>query len=352
MDRNDARREIDASVDIIRRVYRQSSQPDDLEVGSLHLWEDTGTNERWLLVKDRSGTIYKLGPMNTTGTVVGSGTGAPATATYVTITADGTLTSERRLTAGTAMILTDGGAGSTVTLSLDQASAPVISGIWTFTNYTYLDSSGNQIQFHSDGAGNFVIERNGAAGTIAFGSGGSGLAATFYGDATLNGNLSITGDITGSGGTTFYGGTTASVGIGLVSTTHGTKGSISICSATGEKVLTHGAGTAYSDWTFGSGVAFPFLQQDTGITLGPTHYYIQSSTAGGAVTHSLAITNTKGRVHIIKKTNASANALTIQNSGGADRIYLLGSATANTSVVIADYSGLRLISNGSDWYEF
>lgn len=47
----------------------------------------------------------------------GGGGGAPTTAQYVTLAVDGTLTNERVLTAGVNVTLTDGGAGSTVTVA-------------------------------------------------------------------------------------------------------------------------------------------------------------------------------------------------------------------------------------------
>jgi hypothetical protein len=47
----------------------------------------------------------------------GGGGGAPTTAQYVTLAVDGTLTNERVLTAGANITLTDGGAGSTVTVA-------------------------------------------------------------------------------------------------------------------------------------------------------------------------------------------------------------------------------------------
>jgi len=47
----------------------------------------------------------------------GGGGGAPTTAQYVTLATDATLTAERVLTAGTGISLTDGGAGSTITVA-------------------------------------------------------------------------------------------------------------------------------------------------------------------------------------------------------------------------------------------
>lgn len=46
----------------------------------------------------------------------GGGGGAPTNASYVVLGTNGTLTNERVLTAGTGISITDGGAGSTVTI--------------------------------------------------------------------------------------------------------------------------------------------------------------------------------------------------------------------------------------------
>lgn len=54
-----------------------------------------------------------------------SGGGAPTNASYVTLTNNGTLTSERVLTAGAGITVTDAGANNTVTIST-VAAAPSI----------------------------------------------------------------------------------------------------------------------------------------------------------------------------------------------------------------------------------
>jgi hypothetical protein len=57
-----------------------------------------------------------------------AGSSAPVGASYVTLGTDGTLTSERVLTAGTAISLTDAGAGSTLTVAVDTAAlSPLLS---------------------------------------------------------------------------------------------------------------------------------------------------------------------------------------------------------------------------------
>jgi hypothetical protein len=54
------------------------------------------------------------GPIESAG---GGGGGAPETAQYVVLATNGTLTNERVLTAGSGISITDGGAGSTVTIA-------------------------------------------------------------------------------------------------------------------------------------------------------------------------------------------------------------------------------------------
>lgn len=60
-----------------------------------------------------------LGPSSTEPGPIesaGGGGGAPETAQYVVLATNGTLTNERVLTAGSGISITDGGAGSTVTI--------------------------------------------------------------------------------------------------------------------------------------------------------------------------------------------------------------------------------------------
>ena len=54
----------------------------------------------------------------------GSGAGgAPTDATYVTLSTNATLSNERVLTQGSGITITDAGAGSTVTIATNSASA-------------------------------------------------------------------------------------------------------------------------------------------------------------------------------------------------------------------------------------
>ncbi len=71
--------------------------------------------------------------------ISGGGSGAPNNAPFVTIGNDATLTAERALTAGTGISLTDGGAGSTVTL----ANTGVLSAIGTANQVIVSGATGN-----------------------------------------------------------------------------------------------------------------------------------------------------------------------------------------------------------------
>jgi len=65
-----------------------------------------------------AGTNISLSPGTGLGDVtITAASGAPTDAQYVTLATDGTLTNERVLTAGSGITLTDGGAGSTITIA-------------------------------------------------------------------------------------------------------------------------------------------------------------------------------------------------------------------------------------------
>ena len=109
------------------------------------------------------------------GSITISGTGvAPLSSQYVTIGNDSTLTNERSLTAGTGLLLTDGGANSTVTLEINDSIVATVSGT-TFTGVTN----------HSAGlSGSLTKLTNGSSYLIA----GSNISIT----SASNGSVTIT----------------------------------------------------------------------------------------------------------------------------------------------------------------
>lgn len=74
--------------------------------------------------------------VNPDGSIVvdGAGGGAPADAQYVVIAADATLTDERVLTAGAGVAVTDGGAGSTVTVAAAADGWYAAGETWTYAS--------------------------------------------------------------------------------------------------------------------------------------------------------------------------------------------------------------------------
>ncbi len=86
----------------------------------------------------------------------GGGGGAPTNAEYVVMALNGTLTNERKLTAGSRITITDGGAGGNVTIAAD--ASPVTSLV-AGTNITLSPASG---------LGDVTISASGGGGGSAF----------------------------------------------------------------------------------------------------------------------------------------------------------------------------------------
>lgn len=139
----------------------------------------------------------------------GGGGGAPEDAQYVTLATDATLTNERVLTAGSGISITDGGAGSTVTvtatgagLAPDSAQYITLATDITLTNERVL-TAGSGISITDGGAGgNLTIAATGGTGTpagsdqqIQFNDAGSfGASANLNFDSSNN-ILSVTGSL-------------------------------------------------------------------------------------------------------------------------------------------------------------
>jgi hypothetical protein len=87
--------------------FISSDEPTDgrVQVGSL--WSDSDSGELYICTS--------VDPI--TFTLLVGGSGAPVGASFLTLGLNGTLTSERVLTAGTGISFTDGGANSTLTIN-------------------------------------------------------------------------------------------------------------------------------------------------------------------------------------------------------------------------------------------
>ena len=115
------------------------------------LYRDVDTSRRAaVLVAGTNVTITETDVTNAVEVTIsasggGGGGGAPTNASYVTLATDATLTNERVLTAGSNITITDGGAGSTVTIA---ASVPVAaSSVVTETSYGQTSAVGTSGAF-------------------------------------------------------------------------------------------------------------------------------------------------------------------------------------------------------------
>lgn len=126
-------------------------------------------------------------------------TPAPVNASYVTLSTDATLTNERVLTAGSGITVTDGGAGSTVTVGLASTPAPVGAQYVTLATDATLTServltAGTGISITDGGAGGAVT----VASTVTPGTLVTSGSATLAFGASMAQEASV--DVTGQTG--------------------------------------------------------------------------------------------------------------------------------------------------------
>lgn len=166
-------------------------------------------------------TSASNGQVTIASTGASSSIDAPINATYLTLTADGTLTAERIFTPGTGLRATDGGAGAAYTLFINDSVVATISGS-TFSGVTR----------HTAGlSGSLTQLTTGVSYLVA----GANIVITSASNGQITISSTATGSFTGSGGTGTGDNGASYVVLGLTA------------SLSNERVLTAGTGISIVD---------------------------------------------------------------------------------------------------------
>ena len=171
-----------------------------------------------------NGQILSADSAETTGLkwVANTG-GAPTSASYVTLATDATLTSERVLTAGSGISITDGGAGGNVTvaasgLATNTPQFVTLAATADLTNERVL-TAGTNISIVDSGAGAAVtISTTGVATNTP-----SYITLTNTGDLTNERAIAVSSPITGTDGGA---GSTYTIGLNQAAITHNNLGGL------------------------------------------------------------------------------------------------------------------------------
>lgn len=260
-------------------------------------------------------------------------TGAPKTASYVTLGTDANLTSERVLTAGTGISVTDGGAGGAVTVActVTQGAPTTASYVTLATNGTLTServlTAGTGITLTDNGAGStLVVAATGGAGS----SGSAGVVQTADG---AGGFTAATNVLAGSGYIS-VGSTPA--GAGLVRIPYAASGTILGAKDSGgtDRAIIKWAGIDY--FQLGDGSAH------TGM------FYCQTASVWGRGTLNL-YAGTGGNEVIVSDGTNLRTALPIggyATSSKPMRFMSADIAPANTTLTAAQYECVFLKTSG------
>ena len=254
------------------------------------------------------------------GFLSGGSGGAPTDAEYVVMSLNGTLTNERKLTAGSRISITDGGAGGNVTIAAD--ASPVTS-IVAGTNITISPASG---------LGDVTI--NGATGYAPFNAS--------YVTLGLNGDLSAERVLTAGSGITLTDG-----GAGSTLTIAASGGGGNDFNAELVGVTLDAAGTGYSAFDVLSLPPYGCSRYTTGSIDVKQYFYPFIAPKSGDI-DELIVNFTSG-------ASGATNvyyAIYRDNSGVPSTV--LGYATANGQTTgsqsITSFSGTITLSRGTQYW--
>ncbi len=236
-----------------------------------------------------------------TGSALG---GASNSASYVTLATDTGLTSERVLTAGTGLLLTDAGAGSTVTLGVKNSVVATLSG----SNFT-----GN-VSFATGLTGSLQK----TFGGLSYLMGTGGISIT----SMSNGQILLSGSAGSGGGGSF----TAAGDLG------GSSSSQTVLALTGVTGSFDIRSTA-AILMWNSGSAAPTLKQQNNPTNSATAATLTIQAANAVGTSS-----TGGSLALSSGTGTTASGSVKLQTGGTDRV-TVSPTTITVNPVHTDVTG-------------
>ena len=158
-------------------------------------------NDKILLYDNNTSTVKYIN-VNQVQYATGGG-GGDAAAEYLVLSATGSLTSERVFTAGTGLSTTDGGAGSTYTISVNNSIIATLTGS-TFSGVVKAPAFSGSLTRLNDGtsylvAGNNITVTSGSNGAITIASTGTDTTYSAGDGLDLSGTVFST-DLKSSGG--------------------------------------------------------------------------------------------------------------------------------------------------------
>ena len=251
---------------------------------------------------------------------------APVDATYLAISANGTLTGERVLTAGTGITLTDAGAGGAATLTIDNDSI-------TFAKMQNV--AANSVLIRNANSSGDLAELALATTQILIGNGTGFTAAALSGEATMTnaGVVSIADNIIDEANLKV---SNAPTNGHVLTARSGNTGGFTWEAAAGGGDLSFGGDTFGADKVIGSNDAYSLAFE----TAGTTRMHIAGATAGSTEAGWVGIGTTSPVRPLDLAYSGSRAQMRFHRSGGSGGTASLGAGDGMFSIMDGSYARL------------